>query len=71
MRNTLPRNSLNVECGVANLYTSNQAGSNWVCYYRKKPDIIYVYSYGQITPVEIQRYLKTDSEFDREKEAIQ
>ena len=28
-------------------------------------------SYGQITPVEIQLYLKTVSEFDRGKEVIQ
>ena len=34
-------------------------------------DRIYFDSYGQITPVEIQWYLKTDSEFDRDKEIIQ
>ena len=45
--------------------------SHWVCYYRNKTDIIYFDSYGQITPVEIQRYLKTGSEFDRGKEVIQ
>ena len=60
-----------VQCGIVNLNTSNQAGSHWVCYYRNKHERIYIDSYGQITPVEIQRYLKTCSEFDRGKEVIQ
>ena len=47
------------------------SGSHWVCYYRNKTDRIYFDSYGLITPVEIQRYLKTGSEFDRGKEVIQ
>ena len=71
MRNTLPPYPFNVESGIVNLNTSNQAGSHWVCYYRNKTDIIYVDSYGQKSPVEIQRYLKTGSEFDRGKEVIQ
>ena len=33
-------------------------------------DRIYFDSYGQITPVEIQRYLKINSEFDHRKEVI-
>ena len=32
---------------------------------------IYFDSYGQITPVEVQRYLKTGPEFQRGKEVIQ
>ena len=32
---------------------------------------IYFDSYGQITPVEIQRYLKTGNEFARGKDVIQ
>ena len=51
--------------------TSDQAGSHWLCYYRNKNDIVYFDSYGQIPSVEIQRYLKTGSEFDRGKEVIQ
>ena len=61
----------NVESGIVNLNTSSQRGSHWVCYYRNKNKIIYFDSYGQITPVEIQRYLKRGSEFDRGKEVIQ
>ena len=37
----------------------------------KNTERIYSDSYGQITPVEIQRYLKIGSEFDRGKEVIQ
>ena len=71
MRDTLPLYQFNVEGAIVNLNTPNQAGSHWVCYYRNKTDIIYFDSYGQITPVEIQRYLKTSSEFDHGKEVIQ
>ena len=46
-------------------------GSHWVCYYRNKKERIYFDSYGQITHVEIQRYLKTGSEFDHGKEVNQ
>ena len=70
MRNTLPRQSLSVECDIVNLNTSSLPGSHWVCYYRNKSDRIYFNSYGKITPVEIQRYLKTGIEFARAKEFI-
>ena len=71
MRDTLPQYPLNVECGIVNFNTSNQPGSHWLCYYRNKNERIYFDSNGQITPVEIQRYLKTGSKFDRGKEVIQ
>ena len=71
MRDTLPLYPFNVESGIVNLNTSKQAGSHWVCYYRNKTEGVYFDSYGQITPVEIERYLKTSSEFDRGKEVIQ
>ena len=71
MRDTLPLYPFNVESGIVNLNTSNQPGSHWVCYYRNKTDRIYFDSYGQTTPVEIQQYLKTCSQFDRGKEIIQ
>ena len=71
MRDTLPLYPFNIESGIVNLNTSNQAGSRWVCYYHNKADRIYIDLYGPIIPVEIQRYLKTGSEFDRGKEVIQ
>ena len=69
MRNTLPRQPHSVEWGIVNLNTSSQPGSHWVCYYRNKNNRID--SYGQVIPVEIQRYLKTGIEFARGKEVIQ
>ena len=71
MRDRLPPYPFNVDSGIVSLNTSYQAGSHWVCYYRNKTDIIYFDSYEQIPPVEIQRYLKTGSVFDRGKEVIQ
>ena len=71
MRDTLPQYPVNVEIGIVNLNTSNQAGSHWVCHYRNGSDTFYFDSYGQITRVEIQRYLKTGSEFKRGSEVIQ
>ena len=72
MRDTLPDHPRNAECGTVNFNTHDQPGSHWVCYYRNKDQRIYFDSYGQITPVEVQRYLKTGIEFDRRgKEVIQ
>ena len=67
----IPQYPFNIECGIVNLNTSDQSGSHWVCYYRNGSGIFYFDSYGQITPVEIQRYLKTGREFKRGSEVIQ
>ena len=45
--------------------------NHWVCYYRNGSDRFYFDSYGQITPMDIQRYLKTGSEFKHGSEVIQ
>ena len=58
MRDTLPQDPFNIQCVILNLNTPDQSGSHWVCYYRNGSDRFYFDSYGQITPVEIQRYLK-------------
>ena len=71
MRDTLPRRSSSTECGIVKLNTSNQPDIQWVCYYRNKNGRIYFDLYGQVTPLEIQRYLKTSREFDSSKEVIQ
>ena len=42
-----------------------------MCYYRNKSERIYFVSYGKITPVEIQRDLKTGIEFACGKKVIQ
>ena len=71
MRDELPSRKHTIECGIMNLNKSNQIGSHWVCFVRGKKDRIYFDSFGQITPIEIQKYLKSKSEFDNEKSVIQ
>ena len=71
MRDALPKQPHSVECGILNMNKSSQFGSHWVCYYRNKSNRIYFDSYGEITPVEIQRCLKTSTEFARGREVIQ
>ena len=71
MRDTLPLHPFNIASGFVNLNKSSHPGSHCVCYYRNKTDKIYFDSYGQITLVGIQRYLKTGSEFDSDEEVIQ
>ena len=71
MRDTLPKHPQDTECGIVNLNTHDQSGSHWVCYYKQGQKRIYFDSFGQITPVEVQWYLKTNSEFQSGKEVIQ
>ena len=71
MRDELPSRKHIIECGIMNLNKSNQIGSHWVCFVRNKKDRIYFDSFGQITPLELQKYLKSKSEFDNEKCVIQ
>ena len=58
MRDILPKSPRKIECGIGNLNTSKEKGSHWVCYYKKVLNRIYFDSFGQITPIEIQNYLK-------------
>ena len=62
MRDTLPKTPHKIECGIVNLNTSAEKGSHWVCYYKNGTRRIYFDSFGQITPSEIQKYLKTKRE---------
>ena len=62
MRDTLPKTPYKIECGIVNLSKSNEKGTHWVCYFKKNLNRIYFDSYGQITPIEIQNYLKRKSE---------
>ncbi len=62
MRDNLPKSLHKVECGIVNLNTSRESGSHWVCYYKKGLNRIYFDSFGQITPLEIQTYLKKQIE---------
>ena len=71
MRDELPLKPQSLECGIMNFNRSDELGSHWVCFVRNHNARIYFDSFGQITPVEIQRYLKTRSEFKNKKSVIQ
>ena len=55
MRDELPSRKHSVKCGIMNLNESNQIGSHWVCFVRNKKDRIYFDTFGQITPLELQK----------------
>ena len=71
MRDTLPASPRTRECGIVNLNTSHESGSHWVCYYIDERRRIYFDSFGQITPLEVQRYLKTEKEFASGAKVVQ
>ena len=73
MRDTLQRIAHQMECGIVNLNTSTEPGSHWVCYFTddKKNTAIYFDSFGQVTPMVIQKYLKTKEEYEMKKTVIQ
>ena len=59
MRDELPKATKPVECGIMNFNKSNEIGSHWVCFVRNHNVRIYFDSFGQITPLQLQKYLKT------------
>ena len=71
MRDTLPDKPREKECGVLNLNKSSKPGSHWVAFYKDGDRRIYFDSFGQVTPFELQRYLKTPEEFKENKPVIQ
>ena len=71
MRDTLPNNPQEKECGVLNLNKSSESGSHWVAFYKDGDKRIYFDSFGQVVPLELQKYLKTSKEFSEDKPVIQ
>ena len=71
MRNTLPQEPKEKECAIMNFNKSDEPGSHWVCYYKNGKRRIYFDSFGQVTPTELQKYLKTEKEFEHERNVIQ
>ena len=71
MRDELPQRIKTLECGIMNFNTHEQIGSHWVCYVRNHNTRIYFDSFGQITPLELQKYLKTKVEFQTEVPVIE
>ncbi len=72
MRDNLPKKIKSEECGIMNFNTHEQIGSHWVCYIKQHNGTrIYFDSYGQITPSELQKYLKTKEEYNDNIPVIQ
>ena len=72
MIDTLPKSGVSErECGVVNLDSSKGSGTHWVSYYKHGTVRIYFDSFGQVTPIEIQKYLKTKREFCKNIAVIQ
>ena len=71
MRDQLPVTSNEKESGIVNLNTSQQTGSHWVGYFKDGAKRMYFDSFGQITPLEIQKYLKTKKEFENQDPVIE
>ena len=70
MRDQLPVTPNEKESGIVNLNTSQQAGNHWVGYFKDGAKRLYFDSFGQITPLEIQKYLKTKKEFEEQAPVI-
>ena len=71
MRDTLKGKPKPIECAIVNLNKQSEPVSHWVCYYKNGDQRIYFDSFGQITPIEIQKYLKTPSEFKNNSMVIE
>lgn len=69
MRDELPKEPHEIECGIVNFNTSSEPGSHWVCYHKHHKNRIYFDSYGQVILAEVINYLKTEQE--RGKAVIQ
>ena len=70
MRDEMPQKPKPLECGIMNFNKSDQFGSHWVCYAKNRDSRIYFDSFGQITPLEMQKYLKTATEIKYDIPAI-
>ena len=71
MKDTLLDKPREKECGVLNLNKLSEPGSHWVAFYKDGGKRIYFDSFGQVVPSELQKYLKTDKEFDENQPVIQ
>ena len=70
MRDELPSKPWKVECGVLNLNTHVQKGSNWIAWYKDNKDRYYCDSFGEPPSFEILQRLKTNRELEYDLSAI-
>lgn len=63
MRDSLPPQINSFETGIVNLDGWSNPGTHWVCYRKKKNEIEYYDSYGNLRPpAELVRYFRTSKE---------
>ena len=62
MRDELPPEPRDQECGILNFETHDQSGSHWVAWYKSGNHRYYFDSYGEPPPLELISYLKTHKE---------
>lgn len=61
VRDMLPSRPLAEECGILNTGDSDTGGFHWICWCKKRENIVTFDSYGLPPPVELVRYLKGNS----------
>lgn len=62
MRDRLPTNPHVNECAVVNLDSIDGVGTHWVAYCKKKDDVYYFDSFGNLAPpLELLEYFGSDS----------
>jgi len=57
MRDNLPNQIKNQECGIVNLDSELNDGTHWVCYYKNHNIKYYFDSFGLDPPNEVKNYL--------------
>lgn len=60
MRDSLPNKIQLNECGVVNLDSIRNAGTHWVCYWKRGDEKYYFDSFGLDPPLELKAYLGSD-----------
>ncbi len=69
-RDNLPKKPLKNESGVINLNRKDQRGSHWLSYYKRGDERIVFDSFGCVIPLELQKYLKTKTEYEKNIKCI-
>lgn len=61
MRDVLPKNPKEIECGILNLDTISNPGTHWVCFMKTCDELcLYFDSFGVTPPIEFEEYMKCD-----------
>ena len=60
MRHKLPKNPLEIKCGILNLDSIDGPGTHWTCWFKKNNICYYFDSFGFVSPKEFDTYIKCD-----------